>query len=359
MSAIIILAFIFLLWVIIKTYLKTEGEKYEREQRQKQREAQEKKEREKRERERIEHQKWQDALYSIALKIGKESGINHLHHIILGFRVRRIDVPSEEWVLSHAAERAMKELTPDSNYSTPPAIPQEIPKPFDYRASWWKKYSEWYRNEKGWTCEECELDLNHDHYYLQTHHIRGTQYNEPQYLKALCLGCHAEQLAPSGHHRLKEGSNYTEFIAKYGGYWTETLNKFKDLSLQFPIEVAKVSSNQGFSKAQLGQYNDAVKDYDTAIRLNPNDAYAFYVRGWSKARLGQYNDAVKDYDAAIRLKPNDAFTYHSRGWSKAQLGQHSEAIKDYDTAIHLKPDNEQAHKNRELSLKKLSETHNS
>lgn len=79
--------------------------------------------------------------------------------------------------------------------------------------------------------------------------------------------------------------------SNYGGYWTETLNKFKDLSLQFRIEVAKVSSNQGFSKAQLGQ--------------------------------------------------------------------HSEAIKDYDTAIHLKPDNEQVHKDRELSLKKLSETHNS
>ena len=358
MDAIIILAIIFLFWVIRKVYLKIEDEKYEREQRQKQREAQEKKEREKRERERIERQKWQDALYSIALKIGKESGINHLHHITLGFRMRRIDVLSEEWVLSHAAERAMKELTPDSNYSTPPpAIPQEIPKPFDYGASWWKKYSEWYRNEKGWTCEECELDLNHDHYYLQTHHIRGTQYNEPQYLKALCLGCHAEQLAPSGHHRLKEGSNYTEFITKYGEHWTETLKKFKNLSLQFGREVAKASSKQGFSKAELGQYNDAIKDYDTAIRLNPNDAYAFYVRGWSKARIGQYNDAIKDYDTAIRLNPGYTFTYCNRGWSKAQLGQHNEAIKDYDTAIRLNPNDTRSRNNREISLKKLSETH--
>ena len=139
MLAIVIVALIFLLWVIIKAYLKKEDEKYQRKEKQKQRETQEKKESEKRERERIAHKKWQDTLYTLVLKIGKESGINHLHHITLGFRMRHTDLTPEEADLWSAAERVMKELTPAPNYSTPPAIPQQILTPFDYEASWWKK----------------------------------------------------------------------------------------------------------------------------------------------------------------------------------------------------------------------------
>ena len=388
MEAIVILAFIFLLWIIIKVYLKTESEKYEREQRRKQREAQEKKESEKRERERTERQKWQDTLYSIALEIGKASGVNHLHHITLGFRMRHTDLTQEEADLWSAAQRAMKELTPAPNYSTPPPpIPEKTPKPFDYRAPWWKLYSGWYRNEKGWTCEECELDLTHDRYYLQTHHRHGTQFNNPEDLKALCLGCHAEQLTPSGHHRLKEGSNYTEFMTKYGEYWTETLNKFKDLSLQFGRGLAEIAIGHGVAQRQFGQHNKAIQDYDTAIRLNPDEARAYHGRGYSKelleqhkaaiqdfdtairlnpdyaiaynnrgsskARLGQHNKAIQDYDTAIRLNFNDAIVYSNRGWSKARLGQHHEAIKDYDTAIHLNPNDERAHNHRVLSVKAL------
>ena len=248
-------------------------------------------------------------------------------------------------------------LIPDPNYSTtPPTIPQQIPQPFDYETSWWKEYSEWYRNEKGWTCEECELDLNYDRYYLHTHHRLGTQYNKPEHLEALCLGCHVEQSYPPGHDVWKENVNYAEFIAKYGEQCKETLNGFKALSLQFGIELSEASMNQGDSKTRLGQHNEAIKDYDTVIRLNPNDALAYYKRGWAKAKLGQHNEAIKDYDAAVRLKSDYAPAYHNRGWAKAGLGQHNEAVKDYDAVIRLKPDHALAYYNRALTLKALLQT---
>lgn len=100
----------------------------------------------------------------------------------------------------------------------PPRIPKSVPNPFDYQAGWWKEYSMWYREQRNWTCEVCEISLNDDRYYLHTHHIWGTQYNDPKDLMALCIGCHSEQ--PGGYHkRLKESRDYQGFMGKYGKQW--------------------------------------------------------------------------------------------------------------------------------------------
>ena len=90
----------------------TENGRKKEEEERKQREAQEKKESEKRAQERAVHEEWKNTLYTLALKIGKESGINHLHCIILGFRMRRTDLTSEEEMLSLIAEWAMNETHP-------------------------------------------------------------------------------------------------------------------------------------------------------------------------------------------------------------------------------------------------------
>ena len=101
---------------------------------------------------------------------------------------------------------------------SPPKIPKSVPDPFDYQADWWKKYSTWYREQRNWTCEACQISLNDDRYYLHTHHIWGTQYNDPKDLMALCIACHSEQ--PGGYHsQLKESRDYQGFMEKYGKQW--------------------------------------------------------------------------------------------------------------------------------------------
>ncbi len=102
--------------------------------------------------------------------------------------------------------------------TSPPPVPKPVPHPFDYRANWWRELSWWYRNQKGWRCEECKISLRNDPYYLHTHHIRGTRYNKLKGLKALCVGCHAEK--PGQYHRgLRDTEDYKNFMKKYGKRW--------------------------------------------------------------------------------------------------------------------------------------------
>ena len=108
---------------------------------------------------------------------------------------------------------------PHTTYTTPPpSLPAEVPQPFDYQADWWQVYSSWFRSEKGWRCEACQLSLYGHKYLLHTHHVWGPLQNEPQDLMALCIGCHSEQ--PGTKHRnLKNTGDYRHFIAVYGKKW--------------------------------------------------------------------------------------------------------------------------------------------
>ena len=55
----------------------------------------------------------------------------------------------------------------------------------------------------------------------------------------------------------------------------------------------------------MQDYHDrAIKDYDETIRLDPQDARAYYSRGNAYGKLGQTERANQDFDEAIRLNPS-------------------------------------------------------
>ena len=77
-------------------------------------------------------------------------------------------------------------------------------------------------------------------------------------------------------------------------------------------------------------------DYDTAIKLKPDYARAFYNRGRAYAKKGLYDQAIADFYAAIRLKPDYALAFDNRGRIYAKKGLHDRAEADFTRARELK-----------------------
>ncbi|MCA2908482.1 MAG: tetratricopeptide repeat protein, partial [Microcystis sp. M034S1] len=94
------------------------------------------------------------------------------------------------------------------------------------------------------------------------------------------------------------------------------------------------------------KYDLALSDYDKAIELNPNYAYAYYNRGNLYKNLQKYELALADYDKAIELNPNYAKSYYNRGVLYYDQKKYELALADWNKAIELNPNFTDAYYNR-------------
>ena len=85
----------------------------------------------------------------------------------------------------------------------------------------------------------------------------------------------------------------------------------------------------------MGRHEEAIADYDTAIRLNPDYAEAYNNHGNAKSALGRHEEAITDYDTAIGINSEYALPYANRGRAKSALGHVCEAEADFEIALEL------------------------
>ncbi|AEM20745.1 TPR domain-containing protein [Brachyspira intermedia PWS/A] len=113
--------------------------------------------------------------------------------------------------------------------------------------------------------------------------------------------------------------------------------------------------NRGISKSDLGNDKEAIEDFNRAIELEPDNSDAYLNRGISKSDLGNDKEAIEDYNKSIELNPYNEEGYIYRGLSKSNLKRYREAIKDYNKAIELVPNDSEVYLNRGASKGYLKE----
>ena len=133
------------------------------------------------------------------------------------------------------------------------------------------------------------------------------------------------------------------------GEYLKTIEAYSK-SIESDPRICETHFLRGNAKAQLKLYKEAVEDYDNAVShkdkpflnvdpsptkliYNPILVMLYYNRGNAKAELADYEGALRDYDETIRLDPTYSGSFFNRANTYADLSRFNEAIVDYDQAI--------------------------
>ena len=108
-----------------------------------------------------------------------------------------------------------------------------------------------------------------------------------------------------------------------------------------------VHNNLGLSYFEKGEFEEALTHYTKAINHDKKSAVHYNNRGLANYHINKLDDAKKDFDQAIELDPNDPTIIFNRGnvylnWDTDGMGggkQYEKAIADYDHAISIAPNN--------------------
>ena len=92
---------------------------------------------------------------------------------------------------------------------------------------------------------------------------------------------------------------------------------------------------RGFCNQFIGKSQDAIRDFSTAINIDPKRPSLFLFRGNNYARLGEFEKSIADYLITIELRPQLKAVYKNLGLSYLRLNKKNDACKAFNKAIKL------------------------
>lgn len=95
------------------------------------------------------------------------------------------------------------------------------------------------------------------------------------------------------------------------------------------LKSAKVYVDKAWGSIDKGFYNQALRDLDQAVKLEPNYADAWFARGWTNEKSGNELSALGDYGRAISAKPDHAFALFSRAYLNLYIGSVRSSVTDF------------------------------
>ncbi len=103
-----------------------------------------------------------------------------------------------------------------------------------------------------------------------------------------------------------------------------------------------IYNHRGLVYFTLSEYDKAIDDFSTAIKIEPKDTRVYTNRGLTYRMIKKHEDSLNDFNKSLELNPLWPDTFYGRSLTYYDLGDIQRALEDCDKAISLKPDFKQA-----------------
>lgn len=116
------------------------------------------------------------------------------------------------------------------------------------------------------------------------------------------------------------------------------------------IVYAGLFFNRGLAKSYLELEEEAIIDFNEALKIDPEHIPSYGSRGLSLMHVDKKEEALSDFNKAIALGDKSYIIYANRGRCKQSLADFSGALEDYNLAYEIDPENDNINSPRNLLL---------
>jgi len=118
---------------------------------------------------------------------------------------------------------------------------------------------------------------------------------------------------------------------------------------------AAILAGRGNVLAEMDRFDDAVRDFDSALSINGQDGDTIYDRARALSDSGRLEDAIAGFENARTYLSDNPDLHNDLGNALALVGRNDEALQAYDRAINLRPAFARAHYNRGVTYSRMGQ----
>jgi len=114
-----------------------------------------------------------------------------------------------------------------------------------------------------------------------------------------------------------------------------------DITTEFDSNEIFRLIEEGLSFEYNGDHHKAIKSYDSALKLDPQNSLALYNKGVSHLNLEDYNEVIKCAVNCIEINLKDFNAWYLLGASFHYLEEYQTAMYCYNRVLEFFPDHEE------------------
>lgn len=111
--------------------------------------------------------------------------------------------------------------------------------------------------------------------------------------------------------------------------------------------------NSGLTKADQGDFEGAIADWDEVLKINDQIPQVWHNRGSAFGCLGQFDAALGCFDNAIKIQPSGVVAWKDRSYALMKLERWEDALESWNHTIELRDDVAEAWYQRGCTLEQL------
>ena len=146
------------------------------------------------------------------------------------------------------------------------------------------------------------------------------------------------------------------FIQAHDGQFADAIRSYQQAirldpdDAQVEFELAGIYLDQNHAQAAVPLFNQAIDHYKRALRIDPEILETRRALAEVLAKAGRTPEAITQYEQVLRQRPDDAVTENDLGKALGEEGRAAEAIAHYEKALRLDPAYAQAENSLGLAL---------